>query len=270
MKEKKLKDLKNESFDSIQKMFDKVFKRVSTLEPISSELVEGSLKRAGKKIEQERSKKQKVDDDKETAKLKKLMVIILNEEEAAVDAIPLVVKPNLLEPNGFCFWKARFKTYVKSNDIDLCEGVAFKTTKEKVKYLALKAEVTKEQTSDDSDSQDESDEVVDEKEEAEAFNLMARNFHKEKVDSLKCNVSKLQDEALNISKFKKCSIVLNDMLSHQKLSQDKKGLGFSKNDQTNSFWSTAMAKTINGEAQLHAKVDGKKIIVTESFVRRDL
>nr|GEW34310.1 hypothetical protein [Tanacetum cinerariifolium] len=31
-----------------------------------------------------------------------------------------------------------------------------------------------------------------------------------------------------------------------------------------------MAKTINGEAQLHAKVDGKKIIITESSVRRDL
>nr|GEU55489.1 hypothetical protein [Tanacetum cinerariifolium] len=31
-----------------------------------------------------------------------------------------------------------------------------------------------------------------------------------------------------------------------------------------------MAKTINGEAQIHAKVDGKKIIVTESSVRRDL
>nr|GEU58744.1 hypothetical protein [Tanacetum cinerariifolium] len=36
------------------------------------------------------------------------------------------------------------------------------------------------------------------------------------------------------------------------------------------FWSTAMAKTINEEAQLHAKVDGKKIIVTESSVRRYL
>nr|GEV24475.1 retrovirus-related Pol polyprotein from transposon TNT 1-94 [Tanacetum cinerariifolium] len=36
------------------------------------------------------------------------------------------------------------------------------------------------------------------------------------------------------------------------------------------FWSTTMAKTINGEAQLHAKVDGKNIIVTESSVRRDL
>ncbi|GJV35819.1 uncharacterized mitochondrial protein-like protein [Tanacetum coccineum] len=36
------------------------------------------------------------------------------------------------------------------------------------------------------------------------------------------------------------------------------------------FWSTVVVKTINGEAQLHALVDGKKIIITESSVRRDL
>ncbi|GJV78618.1 hypothetical protein Tco_1514488, partial [Tanacetum coccineum] len=36
------------------------------------------------------------------------------------------------------------------------------------------------------------------------------------------------------------------------------------------FWSTVKAKTINEEVQLHALVDGKKIIVTESSVRRDL
>ncbi|GKA29446.1 hypothetical protein Tco_0715691 [Tanacetum coccineum] len=36
------------------------------------------------------------------------------------------------------------------------------------------------------------------------------------------------------------------------------------------FWSTVKAKTINGEVQLHALVDGKKIIITESSVRRDL
>nr|GEV34855.1 reverse transcriptase domain-containing protein [Tanacetum cinerariifolium] len=34
--------------------------------------------------------------------------------------------------------------------------------------------------------------------------------------------------------------------------------------------STAMAKTINEEAQLHAKVDDKKIIITESSVKRDI
>ncbi|GJU46848.1 hypothetical protein Tco_1204114 [Tanacetum coccineum] len=36
------------------------------------------------------------------------------------------------------------------------------------------------------------------------------------------------------------------------------------------FWSTAVAKTINGDVQLHALVDGKKIIITKSSVRRDL
>ncbi|GJR78510.1 DUF4219 domain-containing protein [Tanacetum coccineum] len=56
-------------------------------------------------------------------------------------------------------------------------GVGSKTTKEKVKSLALKAKVTREQTSDDSDSQGGSDEDIDEKE-VEAFNLLARNFRK--------------------------------------------------------------------------------------------
>ncbi|GKA28560.1 hypothetical protein Tco_0714805 [Tanacetum coccineum] len=49
------------------------------------------------------------------------------------------------------------------------------TTKDKVKSLALKAKVTMEQTIDDSDSQDGSDEDINEVE-AKAFNLMARNF----------------------------------------------------------------------------------------------
>ncbi|GJZ88862.1 hypothetical protein Tco_0660644 [Tanacetum coccineum] len=36
------------------------------------------------------------------------------------------------------------------------------------------------------------------------------------------------------------------------------------------FWATIKAKTVNGEVQLQAQVDGKKIIITESIVRRDL
>ncbi|GJR30421.1 hypothetical protein Tco_1106653 [Tanacetum coccineum] len=36
------------------------------------------------------------------------------------------------------------------------------------------------------------------------------------------------------------------------------------------FWATVKVKTINGEVQLQALVDGKKIIVTEASVRRDL
>ncbi|GJX46997.1 hypothetical protein Tco_0272187 [Tanacetum coccineum] len=36
------------------------------------------------------------------------------------------------------------------------------------------------------------------------------------------------------------------------------------------LWSTDVVKTINGEVQLHALVDGKKIIISEASVRRDL
>ncbi|GJV76622.1 hypothetical protein Tco_1508206 [Tanacetum coccineum] len=36
------------------------------------------------------------------------------------------------------------------------------------------------------------------------------------------------------------------------------------------FWSIAKAKTINGEVQIHALVDRKKVIIIESSVRRDL
>ncbi|GKE00020.1 hypothetical protein Tco_1388003 [Tanacetum coccineum] len=36
------------------------------------------------------------------------------------------------------------------------------------------------------------------------------------------------------------------------------------------FWATVKIKTINGEVQLQALVDGKKIIITESTMRRDL
>ncbi|GJS21350.1 uncharacterized mitochondrial protein-like protein [Tanacetum coccineum] len=36
------------------------------------------------------------------------------------------------------------------------------------------------------------------------------------------------------------------------------------------FWSTGVVKPINGEVQLHALVDGKKVIISEASVRRDL
>ncbi|GJV16098.1 hypothetical protein Tco_1361421 [Tanacetum coccineum] len=62
MEGKKLKDLKNKSFDSIQKMFDKAFKR------------------------------QKVDEDKDTAELQSLIEVIPDEEEVAIDVVPLATK----------------------------------------------------------------------------------------------------------------------------------------------------------------------------------
>ncbi|GJZ38783.1 hypothetical protein Tco_0585346, partial [Tanacetum coccineum] len=36
------------------------------------------------------------------------------------------------------------------------------------------------------------------------------------------------------------------------------------------FWATAKVKIVNGEVQLQALVDGKKVIITKTSVRRDL
>ncbi|GJS52866.1 hypothetical protein Tco_0626228 [Tanacetum coccineum] len=54
---------------------------------------ESSSKRAGDELEQEKAKKQKVDEDKETVELQSLMEVIPDEEEVAVDATPLATKP---------------------------------------------------------------------------------------------------------------------------------------------------------------------------------
>ncbi|GJV92881.1 retrovirus-related pol polyprotein from transposon TNT 1-94 [Tanacetum coccineum] len=98
----KHKDLKSKDFDSIKELFDKALKRVNMFVDFKTELVEGSSKRAGTKLEQEVTKKQKVDDfqkiakvdnDQEAAKIKELMKIVSDEEEVAIDAIPLAVKP---------------------------------------------------------------------------------------------------------------------------------------------------------------------------------
>ncbi|GJY05991.1 hypothetical protein Tco_0371931 [Tanacetum coccineum] len=64
--------------------------------------MEGSSKRASTKLEQEVTKKQKVDDvqeiakvdnDQEAAKIKEFMEIVPDREEVAIYAIPLAVKP---------------------------------------------------------------------------------------------------------------------------------------------------------------------------------
>ncbi|GKD90431.1 hypothetical protein Tco_1365938, partial [Tanacetum coccineum] len=43
-------------------------------------------------MEQESTKKQKVDEDKDTSELQSLMKVIPNEEEVAIDAVPLAIK----------------------------------------------------------------------------------------------------------------------------------------------------------------------------------
>ncbi|GKA20083.1 hypothetical protein Tco_0700072 [Tanacetum coccineum] len=98
----KCKDLKSKDFDSIKELFDKASKRVNMFVDYRTDLVEGSSKGAGDELEQEVTKKQKVDDVQETAevddvqeaaKIKEFMEIVPDEEEVAIDAIPLATKP---------------------------------------------------------------------------------------------------------------------------------------------------------------------------------
>nr|GEV90238.1 hypothetical protein [Tanacetum cinerariifolium] len=67
MEGKRLKDLKNKSFESIQKMFDRALNSINIFVDFKTEWVEGELKQ--------------------------LMKIILDEEDVAIDAIPLAIKP---------------------------------------------------------------------------------------------------------------------------------------------------------------------------------
>nr|GFB10400.1 hypothetical protein [Tanacetum cinerariifolium] len=74
------------------------FKRVKKFEDFRTELVEGREKRAGIKLIQENTKKQKVEDDKETSELKQYLEIILDKEEVTIDDIPLAVKsPSIVD-----------------------------------------------------------------------------------------------------------------------------------------------------------------------------
>ncbi|GKD43346.1 hypothetical protein Tco_1267991, partial [Tanacetum coccineum] len=99
--------LKNKSFGDIQKLFDKAMKRLNTFVDMDKELVEdskvraegsetraeGSSKRVGDELEQESTKKQKMDDEKEITKLQILIEVVPDKKEVAIDAIPLATKP---------------------------------------------------------------------------------------------------------------------------------------------------------------------------------
>ncbi|GJT82899.1 hypothetical protein Tco_1057241 [Tanacetum coccineum] len=134
--------LKNKSFDDIQKLFDKAMKRVNTFIDMDTKLVkgsevrakgsktraEGSSKREGEDLQQESTKKQKVDDDKESEELKKCLEIILDDgDDVTIDATPLSTKyPTIMLKNfkreGLeVLWsivKARFKKIEPVNYMD--------------------------------------------------------------------------------------------------------------------------------------------------------
>nr|GEX60179.1 hypothetical protein [Tanacetum cinerariifolium] len=100
MEGKKLTDLKNKSFDSIQKMFDRAFKKVNIFVDYRAELVEESFKKAEAKVMvQESSKRAGTELEQE------------NEEGVAIEAIPLAFKPRSIV--DWKIQKGGMKSYYK-------------------------------------------------------------------------------------------------------------------------------------------------------------
>ncbi|GJW67456.1 hypothetical protein Tco_0121880 [Tanacetum coccineum] len=138
--------LKSKSYDEIQKLFDKEMKRVNTFVDMNSEVVKGSetrteesSKRAGDKLESDKSKKQKIDehveaekdDDLEEEEMKKHMEIVQDEEEIKIDAIPLATKPPMIVEykidkegkNGFYHLRADGSLKRYSSIIRMLQGI---------------------------------------------------------------------------------------------------------------------------------------------------
>ncbi|GJV93208.1 hypothetical protein Tco_1541021 [Tanacetum coccineum] len=102
----KCNQLKGNSYEEIQKLFDKAYKQVSSFVPMDSEVVKCSVlrtkvssKRAGDELEYDKLKKQKTDehveakkDDQEEVEMKRHIEIV-KDDEVAIDAIPLATKP---------------------------------------------------------------------------------------------------------------------------------------------------------------------------------
>nr|GEZ74237.1 hypothetical protein [Tanacetum cinerariifolium] len=101
------------------------------------------------------------------------------------------------------------------------DGVTSKITKEKFKSLALKAKVTKDKTSDDSDSQGGTDEDIDKEEEAEEHGAIAKTatnikttqhvswkmILKSKINDLEIEVKKLANDKEVVESCKKCEVL---------------------------------------------------------------
>ncbi|GJS80749.1 hypothetical protein Tco_0730630 [Tanacetum coccineum] len=112
--------LKNKSYEEIQKAFDKTMGWINNFKPMDSEEVKSNekkadgsrkksigKKRAGNEQKQESSKRLRIKDDKETyeheeveeddeAEMKKHMEIVQDKEEIAIDVIPLATKPPMI------------------------------------------------------------------------------------------------------------------------------------------------------------------------------
>ncbi|GKA24945.1 hypothetical protein Tco_0710978 [Tanacetum coccineum] len=122
--------LKNKSFDEIQKAFDKTMSWINSFVPMDSEVVEGyekkaksngkkaessekkeiSKKRACKKLSEESVKRQKLEDDAEKARLKACLEIVLG-DDSAVNIESIATKYPIVD------WKTHILAEDKIQDV---------------------------------------------------------------------------------------------------------------------------------------------------------
>nr|GEV94562.1 putative reverse transcriptase domain-containing protein [Tanacetum cinerariifolium] len=106
----------------------------------------------------------------------------------------------------------------------------------------------------------------------EGFSKIAKPMTKLTQKKVKFEWGDKQEAALQLLKQKLCSAPVlalpkgcKDFIVYCDASN--KGLG-AVLMQRDKFWTTAKVRTINEEAQIHAKVDGKKVIISEASIRR--
>ncbi|GJY42544.1 hypothetical protein Tco_0429814 [Tanacetum coccineum] len=310
--------LKNKSFDDIQKLFHKAMKRK-----------EGSSKRAGEDLQQESIKKKKVDKDKETLELQRLIEVVPDKEEVVIDAIPLATKTSSIV--DYKIHKEGKKTYYQIIRVDgsskmymssiICsKDLTWKIWKPYgnwIKRLLDDLEVTAAKIHSSGINKDgifiSQDKYMEEilkkygftdvktaSTPMETQKPLLNDENGEEVDvhmyrSMIGSLMYLTSSRPNIM-FVVCAYAryqVNLKVSHLHAmkrifrylkGQPKLGLWYPKDYPfdfvacTDSDYakasldrkSTTGGKTINEEVQLLILVDGKKIIITESTVRRDL
>nr|GEW13420.1 putative reverse transcriptase domain-containing protein [Tanacetum cinerariifolium] len=243
----------------VKELFDKAVKRVNIFVDYKTELVvesskkaeaevtEGSSKRAGEEDEQENAKKQKMEDDKESAELKQYLEIIPEDgDNVTIDATPLSSKsPTIID---YKIHKEGKKSYFQNfkADVDYMDNFLLHNLKTMFEHHVKDNSIPFY--------------LLDEKMYPLTNHTLHQMFHNIKLQvDYECEMAfelfrlvkkQLKEEYGRIVRIKR---LLDDL----KVTAVK-------------FWSTAMAKTINRESQIHARLDGKEIIITELFVRRDL
>ncbi|GJT73016.1 hypothetical protein Tco_1032302 [Tanacetum coccineum] len=136
--------LKNKSFDEVQKAFDKTMSWINSFVPIDSEVVkgskdraegsktraEGSSKRAGEDLQQESTKKQKIDDDKKKEEFKQCFEIVPDDgDDVTIDATPFKMLKQFDRGDLEVLWrivKVRFK---KTKTVDYMDTFLLLTLK---------------------------------------------------------------------------------------------------------------------------------------------